>query len=368
MRDRLGKLLLVVGSVVVTWVVADLVLLFVFGPVRTVEGFYEPDPQCGYRMKPNLEFVFASPYHGYEAVVRTNELGLRDDPIRVPKPVGTYRVLLLGDSMTAGLEVDKDATFEAVCERLLTARRPTDVVNSGVRGYNLDNIIGSLQEVGLKLDPDLVVYVFTDNDLTGSDTFQPETTDASRGFTLRGFVGRIATYSHITYRIELLRQRIQLRRARDHKPPSNVQELPGGIVSFFTVSDWQAYAPFLRTAQRIEYLAHTCAEHGIPFVLAGAPQREAIDPKAQQFLRDVLEKPLDFDGMSRYLDWVATRLGVERFDPTPEFRRRLAADGDYWFHKDGHLNVRGHRLMGELLAAKIEGVWSAHARTGSGSP
>jgi len=367
MRDRLGKVLLVLGSAVVTWMVADLVLLLVLGPVRTVEDFYEPDRQCGYRMKPNLEFVFASPYHGYAATVRTNELGWRDDPVWVPKPPGTYRVLLLGDSMTAGLEVDKDETFESVCERRLAAQRPTEVINSGVRGYNLDNIIGSFQSYGLRVDPDLVVYVFTDNDLTGSETFQPETADASRGFSLHGLVGRLATYSHITYRIELLRQRILLRRMRDREPagdarhqehPRDVQ-LPGGIVSFFSVSDWEAHAPFLRTAQRIEYLAKMCAEHGIPFVLAGAPQREAIDPEAERFLSHVLRKPLDFDGMSHYLDWVASRLGVERFDPTPAFRQHLAADGDYWFHKDNHLNVRGHRLMGELLAAKIETLWSA---------
>lgn len=365
MRDRLGKLLLVIGSVIVTWLVADLVLLLVFGPVRTVEDFYEPDRQCGYRMKPDLEFVFASPYHGYAATIRTNELGWRDDPIWVPKPPGTYRVLLLGDSMTAGLEVDKDETFEAVCERRLATQRPTEVLNSGVRGYNLDNIIGSFQSDGLRVEPDLVVYVFTDNDLTGKETFEPETTDASRGFSLRGLVGRVATYSHITYRLELLRQRIQLRRARDHEPPGDVRHLPGGIVSFFSVSDWEAYAPFLQTARRIEYLARACAEHGIPFVLAGAPQREAIDPEAQRFLSEVLQEPLDFDGMSRYLDWVAGRLGVERFDPTPTFRQRLATDKDYWFHKDGHLNARGHHLMGELLAAKIETLWSAPRPSGS---
>ena len=53
-------------------------------------------------------------------------------------------------------------------------------MNAGVRGYNLDNIVGYLDAEGLALDPDLVVYVFTDNDLTTEPAFRPEKTDASR--------------------------------------------------------------------------------------------------------------------------------------------------------------------------------------------
>ena len=359
MRERLGKLLLVVGSVVGTLLLTDIVFLVAHGPVRTVENFYEPDARFGYRMRPNLEFVFASPYHGYHATVRTNELGLRDDPVPLPKPSGTFRVLLIGDSMTAGLEVDKGATFEATSERLLGARRSTEVVNAGVRGYNLDNIVGYLDAEGLKLQPDLVVYVFTDNDLTTATTFQPEKGDISRGFSVHGFVGRLATYSHIAYRIEILRQRIALRRLRDRQDAdATTVQLPGGIVSFLTNSDWPAHPGFILTAQRIEHLVRACAEREIPFLLANAPQRETIDPESRRFLTAQLgaDHKLDFDGMSRYLDWVASKLEVPRFDPTPEFRSRLARDGDYWFHKDGHLNDRGHRLLGELLAARIESL------------
>jgi lysophospholipase L1-like esterase len=364
MREFLGRSLLVCGGVVGTLLVVDLVFLLVNGPVRTVEDFYEPDARFGYRMRPNLEFVFASPYHGYHATVRTNELGLHDDPVSRPKPPGTFRVLLIGDSMTAGLEVDKDETFEAVCERLLGARRPTEVVNAGVRGYNLDNIVGYLDAEGLDLEPDLVVYVFTDNDLTSENTFSPEGTDISRGFSLHGFLGRVATYSHIAYRIEILRQRMTLRRLRDQpRADATSIQLPGGIVAFFTNSDWMAHPAFILTARRIEHLARACAARGVPFLLAGAPQREAIDPESRQFLTAQLgrDRNVDFDGMSRYLDWVASKLGVARFDPTPDFRTRLARDGDYWFHKDGHLNARGHRLLGELFAARIESLLESGA-------
>jgi hypothetical protein len=142
LRSHHGKILLALASVVATLVAVDLVLLAVHGPVRVVEDFYEPEPRFGYRMRPNLDFVFASPYHGYRARVHTNSRGLRDDEITVPKPPGVFRILLLGDSMTAGLEVERQASFESVCESHLRTHAPVEIVNAGVRGYNLDNIIG----------------------------------------------------------------------------------------------------------------------------------------------------------------------------------------------------------------------------------
>lgn len=357
MKSILGKLLLVVASALVTWLAVDLVLLAVHGPVRAVEDFYEPAPRYGYRMRPDLEFLFASPYHGYHAAVRTNRLGLRDDDVAVPKPAPTFRILLVGDSMTAGLEVERSRTFEAVCEARLRAHGPVEVVNAGVRGWNLDNIVGWLESDGLALEPDLVVYTFVDNDIMTEDEFRPAGSDVSRGFTLRGALGRLATWSHLTYRLEILRQTRALRAARDGRPEASAT-LPGGLVAFFTNDDWGGQPAYLRTARRIERLANASRGAGAEFVLAGAPQREEVDPATQAWWSSVPKlgaKRLDFDGARRYLDWVAAELGVARFDPIPEFRRRLAADRDYWFHHDGHLNERGHLRMGELLAAWIEG-------------
>jgi lysophospholipase L1-like esterase len=358
MRATVGKVLLVVASVVATLVVVDVVLLVWHGPVHAVENFYEPDARFGYRMRPNLQFVFASPYHGYRATVRTNSRGLRDDEVAVPKPPGVFRILLLGDSMTAGLEVDHDQTFEAVCEsRLRAAGGTVEVVNAGVRGYNLDNIVGWFENEGVQYEPDVVVYLFVDNDLAKNDAYAPAGSDISRGFTMQGMLGRVAAYSHLTYRFEILRQMIALRKQRDRPELENpVPTLPGGLVAFFTHRDFGAVPEFRTTARRVQALADLSAQHGAVFVLGGAPQQEEVDPEVQgwwktYFPRDI---ELDFDGGRHYLDWIANALHVERLDPIPAFRAHLPQDKNYWFHKDGHLNARGHRLLGEVLAEKIE--------------
>lgn len=351
LRPRLATFFLIAGSTVAALVAIDLGFLLVHGPVRVAEDFYETDARFGYRMRPNLEFVFASPYHGYRATVRTNARGLRDDEIVIPKPPGVRRILLLGDSMTAGLEVDRDATVEAVAEKLLSRPRPTEVVNAGVRGYNLDNILGFLEHEGLAYEPDVVVYFFTDNDLTGEPRFTPATGDVSRGFSLRGLRGRIAAYSHLTYRFEILRQMLALRRARDRDAGTRDSvSLPRGLVTFFTRPSWDEVPEYACTARRIEVLADLCRSRGSTFVLAGAPHREEIDPVVQAELAGLLRGQLDFDAVRRYLDEVAARLEVPRFDPVPGFRQRLPSEHDFWWHHDNHLNVRGHRLLGSLLA------------------
>ena len=375
-KSHLGKLVLVIASVLATLVLVDLVLLLWHGPVRVVEDFYEPHAQYGYRMRANLEFVFASPYHGYEARVRTNSRGLHDDETQIPKPPGAFRILLLGDSMTAGLEVEHDDTFESVCESRLRRHGAVDVVNAGVRGYNLDNIVGFFESEGAVYDADVVLYLFTDNDIVSHEAYAPEGSDISRGFSIRGALGRLAAYSHLTYRVVLLRQMWSLRRQRDHEAAkSDTAMVPGGLLALFSNQNFTTVREYQLTAQRIGSMARRCVAEGSTFLLAGAPQQEEIDPAVQRQWRTALTldvERLDFDGARNYLNWVAGELGIELLDPIPEFRAHLSRDGTYWFHKDGHLNVAGHRLMGELLAAKIEQLpsfktWRAETSRTSGS-
>lgn len=355
-------LILALASIALTFVLVDLVLLAIHGPVRVMENFYEPAPGYGYRMRPNSEFLFASPFHGYRAVVRTNELGLRDDPITVPKPPRLFRVLLLGDSMTAGLEVAKNETFEAVCERQLSTASNTsgrvECINAGVRGYNLDNILGLASELVPRLQPDLVVYVFVDNDLTDDDGFTPKQTDASRGFSLKGVLGRIGSLSHLTYRLEILRQSWRLRSKPEQTPGGEVS-VSSGLFALFTRSGDFGASFHVRTARRIAGLAQLASAHDAEFLLVGAPHKEEVDPSAQAWWRRNVGSSgtaLDFDGVRRYLDWVASSAGLERLDPVPAFRAALAAapTSTLWFRRDNHLNARGHAILASDLANTIE--------------
>jgi lysophospholipase L1-like esterase len=107
---------------------------------------------------------------------RTNELGFRDTPIS-PKTPQMLRILCVGDSVTFGSGVSNEETFPNVLERTLQQRaRPgvtVDVINAGVSAYNIRNIRGQLQEYLSQLQPDIVVYVFVENDLDDSVSTGP---------------------------------------------------------------------------------------------------------------------------------------------------------------------------------------------------
>ncbi len=359
MRRRAATFLLVVVSALGTVALVDVVFLLVRGPVRTLENFYEPHPQFGYRMQPHAEFLFASPYHGYSARVRTNGRGLRDDDVTVPKPTGVFRVLLLGDSVTAGLEVDKEESFEAVCEKLLSVSGPVEVINAGVRGYNLDNILLFFENEGASYEPDVVLYLFVENDLKSAAESNPNTLDPSRGFTLRGVIGRLAAYSHVTYRLMYAHQTLQLRRERDREPEDvRTVNVPHGLYEMLRNPRYVDGPAYRFTAERIAVLQSVCEAAGADFLLGGAPHQVEIDPESQAWWNRYLagDLRLNFDGVRDYLDWVAAYKRLQRFDPVPAFRSNWQPGESYWFHKDDHLNARGHRLMGEQLARHIEAM------------
>ncbi len=101
---------------------------------------------------------------------RINSLGLRGAEVRVPKPPGSLRVLVSGDSFVFGVGVDEEHLFTTrLAERLrdLTGE-DVDVVNMGVTGYSTDQEYLLLKRLGRRLEPDLVLLVVCDNDFEGN--------------------------------------------------------------------------------------------------------------------------------------------------------------------------------------------------------
>lgn len=99
--------------------------------------------------------------------LRTNELGFRDRPVG-PKAPGEFRVVVLGDSFTVAAGVDFHDLYTSRLERLTGAR----VINLAVGGYNIVQYALVLREVGLALEPDLVlVALFPDNDFS-NETYE----------------------------------------------------------------------------------------------------------------------------------------------------------------------------------------------------
>lgn len=97
--------------------------------------------------------------------LRTNELGFRDQRDAIPpKRPGEVRIAVVGDSFTVSAGVAYPKIWTSLLERDLA---PARVVNLGVGGYNIVQYRMVMDEVALKLQPDLIlVAVFPDNDFT----------------------------------------------------------------------------------------------------------------------------------------------------------------------------------------------------------
>jgi CheY-like chemotaxis protein len=72
---------------------------------------------------------------------RTNSLGLRDREAAIPKPSGTYRLLVLGGTEVFGDGVPQDSTAARLLEAALRDRPPAgysgaEVLNGGLWGYS----------------------------------------------------------------------------------------------------------------------------------------------------------------------------------------------------------------------------------------
>lgn len=133
--------------------------------------------------RPPLLVVQANPFRGWEMVpglahytylhrVEINSLGLRGAEVPAHKAPGEVRVLALGDSMTYGQGVADGDTLPARLElelRALASDRDWRVVNAGLRGYSTRQELGLLEELGARLQPDVVLLLWYWNDLDPVD-------------------------------------------------------------------------------------------------------------------------------------------------------------------------------------------------------
>jgi lysophospholipase L1-like esterase len=130
------------------------------------------NPKIGYEPVPGLHYEGQElSFYDYQGA--SNSLGYRDTEHAVAKPPGVYRVVVLGDSIAAGLKVLRyDRTFAPVLEKLLRqAGVPAEVINLSVSGYNTQQEVETLRDKGLRYRPDLVVvaYSLTDRERVDGD-------------------------------------------------------------------------------------------------------------------------------------------------------------------------------------------------------
>jgi lysophospholipase L1-like esterase len=158
-------LLLLAEGILRFWGLAPSVELIQIGRFRLAAN-----PRIGYEPVPMpSEGSEDQSFHSYRFYAYRgfgNSLGYRDTEHSIEKEEGSYRIVVLGDSIAAGLHVlNYEDTFPWLLQAYLRERDvEADVINFGVSGYNTDQEIETLRTKGVDFDPDLVLLAYCLND------------------------------------------------------------------------------------------------------------------------------------------------------------------------------------------------------------
>jgi hypothetical protein len=146
-----------------------------FYPVTQVgfqNCFATNDPTGDASVKPNSMCWEQTAESNAKAEYRFNSRGHRAGTELNPKPPGTYRIVLIGSSMTQGLFIPREKTFAALLPAELSAEtgRKVEVYNEATGGkfrggpYPTQDSADHFDQV-LAAQPDLILWVITPTDI-----------------------------------------------------------------------------------------------------------------------------------------------------------------------------------------------------------
>lgn len=225
MKTWKGKVILLIvgGAVSLMLLEIGLALFYPQPTMRRLEkgtpSVFLPSEILPYRLRPNSQGRLTRPE--FDAPVWVGSLGYRGEDFAAEKPEGTFRVLAVGDSFTFGWGVGDDETYSARLQEKLREKCPDrriEVINTGfVSGFYPDTYYLYLREIGLDLDPDLVVigfFVGNDIDHRGSNEELEWTAVGENGFLVRKVKQQRYRYpvlrdSHLVQALATFRQNLK---------------------------------------------------------------------------------------------------------------------------------------------------------------
>jgi GDSL-like Lipase/Acylhydrolase family len=301
---------------------------------------------------------------GYSSpAVHINSFGLRSPEVAVPKPAGTIRVLLLGDSFTFGLRVKDDEIFGRRLEEMLRGKygaAPVEVVSAGVISYcPLLEYLQYRHHLHV-LEPDLVVLNFDMSDVqdhmaysrdavVGRDGVALFVTEPSLRNQAPSAMPKLLLFEWLGRRVQGLRGRVEstlegIPFVRDQD--RYLWALDGG--QEWDAEAQKAMAPILDLARLLE-------RDGIPLLLATYPQPWQVSADATPLppIRDqygVGQHTVHLnDRPFRKLEAFASDHHIPFVNATSVFRQD-ATPATLYLQNDFHFTPRGHQVYADVLA------------------
>jgi hypothetical protein len=144
-----------------------------------------------YRLSKDAKLAYELIPGSADGKTTISSAGLRDREYVANKPAGVFRVLVVGDSIAYGFGLPQEDALSEQLEDLLRSYRAAqslriEVLNLGVSGYNIEQIVENLGTRGLRWQPDLILYAYCLND-PQAESFELESLEAKLSPAARSY-------------------------------------------------------------------------------------------------------------------------------------------------------------------------------------
>jgi hypothetical protein len=362
--------------------------------------FYVSDDRRGYSLRPNMQGWYRK--EG-EAYVRINSDGLRDREHSRVKPPNTFRIAVLGDSFVEALQVPFEESFCHIIEQKLRscpamAGRDVEVINFGVSGYGTAQELITLRNQVWQYSPDLVLltvttnndisdnsqalkktnqipyFVWRDERLVEDDSFLQTRSFQSRnnsigraGQWFRDHLRLVQAIQQAAFAVRVMReQRAAAKSAQVEKPANAPQNslMPTDELGVDNLVYRESFDPgwinaWTVTEQLIKTMRNEIESKGAVFAvmtLSNPPQVLPASASREAFLQRVGAKDIFYP--DNRIAQFCRREGIAVATLAPPMQQ-YAQQNQLMLHgfgKDignGHWNVAGHHIAGQLAADEI---------------
>jgi lysophospholipase L1-like esterase len=268
---------------------------------------YMSDKACGYRHKPVQSVRFLG--NG----IFINSLGLRDAREFETKHEGMKRILVLGDSVTWGGVTLRDS--ELFTWKLERSMPQTEVINAGVNGYSVEQMVSLYESHLADLRPDVIlVYCII------GDFLRPPITDLAGNSTA---FPTEKPWLAISRSIAMSRLQIA------------------------SMTGWEWLRPYSGTVSRDG--EHSPGDRNAANIATLNRLRDALTP--QQELLVVISPQMMDAAANETSNRIVSSLNEQHFE-TIDLRNENPRQD--WFIDGTHLSTKGHAWVAEQLAKRLK--------------
>ena len=321
--------------------------LVVFLGTQESDLMLDFDTERFWKLKPNIRID--DPNNTYWQGQVSNSLGYRSPEFSLQKSADTFRIVCFGDSSTFGIGVKMEDTWPFQLQGMLQRQQVgesqrIEVINAGVPGYTSHQGLQYMRQEIDRLQPDLVMASYANNDFwhwdQQTDEQHAERLNSSNG--IRNYVRKSRLIQLIDSMMNSLTRPKQSAAESQGSPNSHWAQ--AATDSYFEPEQaWVKRVPLEAFRKNINLMADLCQSRRLPLVLVKWPDQPLAGGRWSPRIayHDALEQ-------------VAAERRLRVADVVKQFQNRSWSVHTYVPNDIVHVNRDGNTLAAIAAAEAIQ--------------